>query len=144
MILFRATGAEGALVHLAPIAKGGGLRELGRPERTGKQAVAATDAEILVVQHDTVVGVIEAVGRADRHAGSVGAVHAGDRDGGLPRQAVVEGHHPAALDAPLEGIVVLVLARRHTAVALDAALGVTHEFHSGHGIRLLLCENGTG
>ncbi len=144
MILFRAASTEGALVHLAPIAKGSGLRELGGTERAGKQAVATTDAEILVVQHDAVIGVIEAVGRADRHAGSIGAVHAGHRDGGLPRQAVVEGHHPAALDAPLEGIVVLVLARRHTAVALDAALGVTHEFHSGHGIRLLLCENGTG
>ena len=35
------------------------------------------------------------------------------------------------------GIVVLLLARGDAAVALDAALGIAEEFHSGHGRRLL-------
>src|ERR1041384_8741027 len=48
---FRTTRAEGALVHLAAQAEGACLRELGRAEGAGIEAVAAADAEILVVQH---------------------------------------------------------------------------------------------
>ena len=44
--------------------------------------------------------------------------------------AVIEGHDAAPVDAP--GNLVLVLASGYTAVALDAALGVTKEFHTCH------------
>src|ERR1044071_8251354 len=85
------------------------------------------------MQHDAVVGLVAAVDRADRHAGRVGAVHAGHRDRLLGADhAVVQRDHAAAVHAPRH--LVLVLARSHAAVALDAALGVTEEFHSGHGL----------
>jgi hypothetical protein len=54
--------------------------ELRRAERAGVAAVAAADADVLVVQHHAFVGAVEAVDRADRHAGRVAAVHAGHRD----------------------------------------------------------------
>src|SRR5689334_21972059 len=98
---FRTAGAERALVHLAAQAEGARLRELRRAERAGVEAVAAADAEVLVVQHHPVVGAVEAVDRADRHAGRIGAVHARDGDRLLrAHHAVVDGHHAAAVDAP--------------------------------------------
>src|SRR5439155_23903443 len=95
-----AAGAEGALVHLAAHAESAGCRELRRAERAGVAAVAAADADVLVVQHHALFGAIEAVDRADRHAGRVGAVHASDRHRALARHAVIEGHHAAAIHAP--------------------------------------------
>src|SRR5207302_2082195 len=111
-------GAEGALVHLAAQAEGAGLRELRRAERAGVEAVAAADAQVLVVQHHTVVGLVEAVDRAHRHAGRIRAVHAGDRDRFLGADhAVVQRDDTPAVDAP--GHFVLVLAGGDAAVALD-------------------------
>src|SRR5690606_34489440 len=130
MVLLRTAGAEGALVHLAAAAKVARLRILRRPERTGVEAVAAADAEVLGVQDHAFVGLVEAVDRTDRHARRVGAVHAGHGDRALARLAVVDGHHAAAVHAP--GDLVLVLARRDAGVALDAALGVTEELHACH------------
>src|SRR6478736_668416 len=127
---FGAAGAERALVHLAAHAEGAGSGELRRAERAGVAAVAAADADVLVVQHHTLFRAVEAVDRADRHAGRVGAVHAGDRDRTLARHAVIEGDHAPAVHAPWH--FVLVLAGRDAAVALDATLGVTDEFHSCH------------
>src|SRR5262249_10211094 len=83
-------------------------------------------------QHDTFLGTIEAIDRAHRHARRVGAVHARDRDRALAGHAVVDRDHAAAIHAP--GDVVLLLARRDAAVALDAALGIAETFHSGHGL----------
>src|SRR6185295_5493254 len=100
--------------------------------RAGIEAVAAADAQILVVQHHAVVGLVEAVDRAHRHTGRVGAVHAGDRDRLLgPDHAVVDRDDAAAVHAPRH--LVLVLARGDAAVALDAALGIAQKFHSRHG-----------
>src|ERR1041384_1707078 len=102
----------------------------------GIEAVAAADAEILVVQHHAVVGLVEAVDRADRHAGRVGAVHAGDRDRLLgPDHAVVDRDDAAPVYPP--GDLVLVLAGGHAAIALDAALGVTQKFHPRHEVLLM-------
>src|SRR3989454_265685 len=138
---FRAAGAEGALVHLAAQAERTGLRELRRTERAGVEAVAAADAQVLVVQHDAVVGAVEAVDRAHRHARRVRAVHAGHRDRFLGADdAVIDGHHAAAVDAPRH--FVLLLACGDAAVALDAALGVAQEFHSCHGGLLMLLRPG--
>ena len=53
-----------------------------------------------------------------------------------PGHAVVDRDHAAAVHAP--GHVVLLLARGHAAVALDAALGVAEKFHSGHGCLLVV------
>jgi hypothetical protein len=87
------------------------------------------------VQHHAFVGAVEAVDRAHRHAGRVAAVHAGHRDRLLAGHAVVERDHAAAVHAP--GHLVLVLAGGHAAVALDAALGITDEFHSCHVVSSL-------
>src|SRR5207247_7393603 len=64
-----AAGAEGALVHLAAQAEVAVGRKLRRAERAGVAAVAAADADVLVVQHHALVGAVEAVDRAHRHAG---------------------------------------------------------------------------
>src|SRR3546814_5836190 len=82
------------------------------------------------MQHHTVAGLVEAVHRTDRHAGCVGAVHAGHRDGTLAGLAVVDGDDAAPVHAP--GNLMLVLAGRDAGVALDAALGVAEEFHTCH------------
>src|SRR5690606_32931409 len=103
-----AARAERALVHLAAQPEGAILRELRRAERAGVEAVAAADAQVLVVQHDAVFGLVEAIHRADRHAGRVGAVHACGRDRALAGHAVVQGHHTAPVHAP--GDLVLLLA----------------------------------
>ena len=47
-----------------------------------------------------------------------------------PGLTVADGHHPPSVHSP--GHLVLVLARRHAAVALDTALGVTIKFHTCH------------
>src|SRR6185503_7997036 len=94
------------------------------------EAVAAADAEVLGVQHHGVGGGVEAVHRADRRARRVGTVHAGHRHRALARLAVVDGHHAAAVDAPR--YFVLILASGGAGVALDAAVGVTEEFHASH------------
>src|SRR5215207_3003329 len=126
----RPAGAIGALVHLAARAEIADPRVLRRAERAGVEAIAAADAQILRVQHDGVGRGVEAVHRAHRRAGRVGAVHAGHRDRALARLAVVQRHDAAAIDAP--GHVVLVLAGGDAGVALDAAVGVAEEFHAGH------------
>src|SRR4029077_8429825 len=99
-------------------------------ERAGVEAIAAADAEVLGVQHHPVGGGVEAVHRADRLAGRVGAMHAGHGDRALARLAVVDGDDAPAVDAP--GHFVLVLAGRDTRIALDATVGVTEKFHPSH------------
>src|SRR6201991_1267547 len=84
----RAAGAEGALVHLAARAEVADLRILRRAERTGVEAIAAADAEVLGVQHPGVGRGVEAVHRAHRRTRRVGAVHAGQRDRTLAGLAV--------------------------------------------------------
>ena len=121
----------GALVHLAARAEVADPRILRRAERAGVEAVAAADAEVLGVQHHGVGRGVEAVHRADRRAGRVGAVHAGHRDRALARLAVVDGDDAPAVDAPRH--LVLVLAGGDAGVALDATVGVAEEFHSSHG-----------
>src|SRR6185436_2514499 len=68
-----AVDAERALLHDAGI-----LVELARAVGTGPRAQLAADAEILVDQHDAVLGALERrAGRADRDAGGLGAMQAG-------------------------------------------------------------------
>src|SRR5262249_47691296 len=100
----------------------------------GVEAVPTADAQVLGVQHHAVVGGVDAAHRADRLAWRVGAVHAGHGDRALARLAVIDGHHPAPVDAPRH--LVLVLAGGDAGVALDAAVGVAQEFHTGHGTSL--------
>src|SRR6187399_1994400 len=122
-----AAGAEGALVHLAARAEVADLGILRRAERTGVEAVAAADAQILGVQHHAVGGGVEAVHRAHRRAGRVGAVHAGHRDRALAGLAVIDGDDTAPVDAP--GHLVLVLAGGYAGVAFDATVSVAEKFH---------------
>src|ERR1700704_4863524 len=106
------------------------LSILPRAERAGVEAIAAADAQVLVVQDDAFLGVVEAVDRAHRHARRIRAVHARHRDRALAGLAVVQRDDAAAVHAP--GHFVGVLARRDAAVAFDAALGVAEKFHSRH------------
>src|SRR3546814_4676000 len=87
-------------------------------ERAGEEAVAAADTEILRMQHHAVRRGVEAVDRADRRAGCVGAMHAGHGDRALADLAVVDCDDTAAIDAPRH--VMLVLACGDAGVALDA------------------------
>src|SRR5215471_4751826 len=99
-VRLRSARAIGALVHLAARAEVADLGILRGAERTGVEAVAAADAEVLGVQHHGVGGGVEAVHRTHRLAGRVGAVHAGHRDRALARFAVVDGDDAPAVDAP--------------------------------------------
>src|SRR5262249_1799132 len=126
VVRLRSAGAVGALVHLAARAEVADARILRRAERAGVEAVAAADAEILRVQRDAGRGRVEAVDRAHRRAGRVGAVHAGHRHRALARLAVVDGDDAPAVDAPRH--LVLVLAGGDAGVAFDAAVGVAEEF----------------
>src|SRR5262249_43030619 len=70
-----AAGAVGAFVHLAAGAKIADLRVLRRAERTGVEAIAAADAQVLGVEHHAIGGGVEAVHGANRRAGRVRAMH---------------------------------------------------------------------
>src|SRR5690606_29975490 len=134
-------GAEGAFVHLPAAAEIADLRILRRAERTGVEAVAAADAQVLGMQHHALVGPVEAVHRADGGAGRILAMHAGHRDGALALLAVIQRDDAATVDAPRN--LMLVLAGGDAGVAFDAALGVAEEFHTGHDLfspRLRLCR----
>src|SRR3984893_1092253 len=131
-IRFRAAGAIGALVHLAARAEVSDLRILRRAERTGVEAVAAADAEVLGVQHHAVGGGIETRHRADRGAGRIGAMHAGHRHRAFAGLAVIDGDDAAAIDAPRHFM--FVLAGGHAGVALDATVGITKKFDASHDL----------
>src|SRR5205085_10855475 len=114
-----AARAERALVHLAAHREGAGLRELRRAERARVEAVAAADAEVLVVQHDALLRLVEAVDGAHGHARRIGAMHARDRDRLLGADdAIVDGDDAPAIDAPRH--LVLALARGDAGVTFDA------------------------
>ena len=123
-----ATGAEGALVHLAAAAKVAGLRELRRAKGARIKAITTPDAEVLGVEHHPFLVLVKAVCRADRHTGRIGTVHAGHRDRPFTGVTIIDGDHAAAVDAP--GHFMLVLTRRDTGVAFNAALGVAQELGS--------------
>src|SRR5205085_12632791 len=135
----RPPGAARALVHLAARTEIADLRILRRTERTGVEAVAAADAEVLGVQHDRVGGRVEAVHRTHRRAGRVGAVHAGHRDRTLAGLAVIDGDDTAPVDAP--GHLVLVLTGGYAGVAFDATVSVAEKFHPSHDAVSLSCPN---
>src|SRR3546814_9811107 len=80
------------------------------------------------MQHHPVAGLVEAVYRTDRHAGCVGAVHAGHRDRPFTGLAVVDGDDAAPVYAP--GNLMLVLAGRDAGVALDRSEEHTSELQS--------------
>src|SRR6185295_12123680 len=129
---FRAACAIGALVHLATRTEIADLRILRRAERTGVEAVAAADAQILGVQHHAVGGGVETRYRADRGARRIGAMHAGHRDRAFAGLAVIDGDDAAAIDAPRHFM--FVLAGRHAGVALDATVGVPQKFDASHDL----------
>src|SRR5260370_13583148 len=85
-----AASTIGALVHLAARAEIAKLRILRRAERTCVEAVAAADAQILRMEYDAVIGRENAGHRADRPAGSVGAVHPAHGDQPLPWLAAID------------------------------------------------------
>src|SRR6201996_837148 len=70
-IRFGTASAVGALVHFSARAEISDLRVLRRSERTGVEAIAATDAQILGVKHDTVIRRVDAIHRAHRRAWGV-------------------------------------------------------------------------
>src|SRR6202040_2327226 len=96
----------------------------------GVEAITASDAEVLGVQHHRVGRGVEAVHRADRRTGRVGAVHAGHGDRALAGLAVIDGDDASAVDAPRP--LVFVFTGRDAGVAFDATVGVAEEFHTCH------------
>src|SRR6266540_1030021 len=138
-VRLRPARAIGAFVHLAARTKIADPRILRRAERARIEAVAAADAEVLGVQDHAVGGGVEAVDRADRRAGRVGAMHAGHRDRALARLAVVDGDDAPPIDAPRD--IVLVLAGGDASVALDATVGVAEKFHPSHCRASLSCPD---
>src|SRR5207302_1114236 len=130
-IRFGSAGTVGALVHLSARAEVADPRVLRRAERAGIEAIAAANAEVLGMQDHCVGRNEEAIHGTYRCAGRVSAVHARHGDRALARLAVIDGDDPPAVDAP--GYLIFVLTCSHAGVALDAALGVTEEFHSSHG-----------
>src|SRR4029453_17919987 len=101
------TGTIGALVHLAARAEVADLGILRRAERAGVETIAAADAQILRMEHNAVVGREDARHRADRRAGSIGAVHTGHGDRALAGLAVIDGDDAPAVDAPRHLVLVL-------------------------------------
>src|SRR5437867_3986263 len=93
-----AAGAIGALVHLAARAEVAELGILRRAERAGVKAITAADAQILRMEYDAVIGRENTANRADRRAGSVGAVHARHRHGALAWLAVIDGDDAPSID----------------------------------------------
>src|SRR5262245_60613567 len=83
------------------------------------------------MQHHAVGSRVEAVHRTNGGTGRIRAVHAGHRHRAFARFAVVDGDHPAAVDAP--GHLVLVLAGSDAGIALDATIDVAEKLHSCHG-----------
>src|SRR6267378_2896647 len=131
-VRLRPAGAIGALVHLAARPEVANLRVLRRAERTGVEAVATADAEILGVQHHAVGGGIEARHRADRGAWRIRAVHTGHRHRAFAGLAVIDGDDAAAIDAPRHFM--FVLAGRHAGIALDATIGITEKLDASHDL----------
>ena len=132
-----AAGAEGALVHLAAqaeraVAAGTAARRTGRRRSSSRSRCTRPCRAAPRLPRS---GRSSRPGTPPCRARPSSACRR-PRSTSLARHAVVERHHAAAVDAPWH--VVLVLAGRDAAVALDAALGVAQEFHSGHG-RLSLC-----
>src|SRR5262245_15914124 len=103
---------------------------LRRAERAGVEAIPAADAQILGMEDDAVVGGENALHRADRRAGRVGAVHAGHGNRALARLAVIDGDDAPSVDAPRH--LVLVLAGGDAGIALDAAVGIAEKLHPRH------------
>src|SRR5262249_50080721 len=118
-----AAGAIGAFVHLAARTEVADARILRRAERTGVEAIATADAQILRMKDDPVRVREDAAHRAHRGARRVGAVHAGHRDRALARLAIFDGDDAPPVESPRH--LILVLARGDACVALDAAIGVT-------------------
>src|SRR5437868_4799295 len=125
-----AAGAVGAFIHLAARAEIPDLGILRGTEWTGVETIAAADAQVLGMKHDAVGRRIEAIHRAYRRAGCVGAVHAGHGNRALARLAVVDSDDTTPIDAP--GHLVLVLAGGDAGIALDATVGVAEKFHPSH------------
>ncbi|CFX17235.1 protein of unknown function [Candidatus Filomicrobium marinum] len=104
---------------------------MGRTERARVEAIAAADAQVLVMQNDAFVGLVEAVDGADGHARCIRAVHARDRNRPLTRFAVVDCDDTPTVYAPRH--LMLVFTGGDASVALNAAFGVAEKLHTCHG-----------
>src|SRR6266851_5412141 len=128
---FRPARAKGALIHLSTRAEIAHLRVLRRAEWAGVEAITATDALILGMQHDAIRGRVNALDRTNRLAGRIGAVHTGHGYRTLAGLAVIDRDNAPAIEPPRH--LVFVLARGRAGVALDATIGVAKKLHPGHG-----------
>jgi hypothetical protein len=108
---------------------------LWRTEWARIETIAAAYADLLGMQDDGVVGGVEAIDGTDRGAWRIMTMHARHGHGTLTWFAVVDRHDPTAIDPPRD--FVLVLASGDARVALYAAIRVTEEFHTRHGVILV-------
>src|SRR5262249_30384931 len=129
-VRLRPAGAVRALVHLAARAEVAHARVLRSTERARVEAIAATNAQVLGMQHHAVGRRVEAVDGAHRGTRSIRAMHARHRYRALAGLAVVDGDDASAVDAPRH--LVFVLAGGDARIALDAAVGVAEKLHSSH------------
>src|SRR5271154_478897 len=83
------------------------------------------------MQYHAIVRGEDATDRTNRRAWRVGAMHACHGDRTFAGHAVIDGNYTPAIDAP--GHLILVLAGSHARIAVDATVGITEKFHTGHG-----------
>ena len=99
-------------------------------ERTGVEAIAATDAQIFGMEHDRFVGRIEAgTGQTAAQGASVQCIQAmeKERSPGFP-SLIVTTRRP--VNFPWHFM--LVFAGGDTGIALDAAVGIAQKLHPRH------------
>src|SRR6185437_7418314 len=85
VISFRTASAKGAFVHFAARAEIADTWILRRAERASVEAIAATDADVLRMQHDGVRGGVEGVHRTHRLAWRIRTMHTRHRHRALAR-----------------------------------------------------------
>jgi hypothetical protein len=141
MRFVRSARAKGAFVHFALSAKRAVSGKLRRAKRTSEEAVAATNAFVFVVKHDSVAANIKTIDGANPRARRVRAMHTGDADTRFfANYAFVDRNDPPTINA--DGDFVSLFACDYATVAINASPFVAVKLHSSHCrlLTLFLCE----
>jgi hypothetical protein len=92
-------------------------------ERTGIKTISASDAQILVVEHNAVIGGVKTVHRTDGGTRGIRAMHAGYGYGFFTPFTVSDGDDVSPVHPPWNFM--FVVAGRNTGITLDAAFDIT-------------------
>src|ERR1700737_738034 len=82
------------------------------------------------MEHDTILGRINATHWAHGRTGRISTMHAGHRYRALAGFAVIDGNDAPTVDAPRH--LILVLACGDAGIAVDSTVRTAKEFHSRH------------